>query len=385
MSALPRIAVACEGDAESPDRAWSGIVFSVVRELRAIGHRVTAIDAELYGARRVLLAARAFSPVATRRRARYRFGRAAFEARSRVAEAGFRAIQRDVDVILQIGATFRTPGRGSHPHVVYCDWNMASTINLRDHPHSAARSIPPHLAAEMNDRERTIYTTASAIFTLSDRLRASFTADYGVPAERVVTAHPGPNLDVSSVTSRPPRRDADPPTILFMGKDFERKGGDVLLQAFELVRARVPDARLRIIGPPALPSAPKGVEMMGTLRKAVPQEFAALLDALRTTDVFCLPTHYEPFGIVVIEAMALGVPCVTSDTWAMPEMVIDDETGLIAPDGDARALADRLVRLLEDPVLARRMGLAGQHRQQALFTWQRAAQVMSRRIQSVVG
>lgn len=125
--------------------------------------------------------------------------------------------------------------------------------------------------------------------------------------------------------------------------------------------------------------------MMGTLRKAVPREFAVLLDTLRTTDVFCLPTRYEPFGIVVIEAMALGVPCVTSDTWAMPEMVVDDETGLIAPDGDPRALADRLVRLLADPVLARRMGLAGQRRQRALFTWQRAAQVMSRRMQSVVG
>lgn len=385
MSDPARIALACEGDAESPDRAWSGIVYSVVRELRALGHRVLPLDAELYGSRRVIAAARSFSLDRARWKARFHFGASAFEARSRRAESAFRGVRDEVDVILQIGATFRPPGRGSHRHVVYCDWNMACTMHHRDSPFSAAREIPPDIAAEMNAREAAIYSSASAVFTLSDRLRRSFTDDYGLSADRVWTAHPGPNLDLSRIAPRPDRPPGSPPSIVFIGKDFERKGGDVLLDAFERARRQVPDAKLRIIGPPALGVDLPGVESMGTLRKAVPEEFARLIEALRTSDVFCLPTRYEPFGIVVVEAMSLGIACVTSDTWAMSEMVVDGETGLIAPDGDAAALAERLVRVLRDPDLARRMGQAGRRRQQEKFTWSNAAQVISRQIQIVLG
>lgn len=383
MTRMARIAVVCEGDAESPDRAWSGIVYSVVRELRALGHVVIPVDAELYGTRRVLAAARSFSPDRARWKARFHFGGAAFEARSRRAAAAFRRIRGDVDAILQIGATFRTPGAGTHPYAVYCDWNMATTIRHRASPFSAARQIPADLMAEMNAREAAIYQGAAAVFTLSDRLRQSFVTDYGLPAARVFTAHPGPNMDTSSVAPRPEREAGWRPTVVFIGKDFERKGGSVLLDAFERVRREMPDARLRIIGPAADGIDRPGVDMMGTLRKAVPAEYARLVDTLQTSDVFCLPTRYEPFGIVVIEAMALGIACVTSDTWAMTEMVVDGETGLVAPDGDAAALADRLLCLLRDPALARRMGEAGRRRQQERFTWANAARVISAQIQAV--
>lgn len=385
MSGLARIAVVCEGDAESPDKAWSGIVHSLVRELRDIGHPVLTLDAELYRARRVLVAARSWASDRERWKAQYLFGRAAFEARSRRAEAAFRSAAPTVDVILQIGATFRPPGRGSHPHCVYCDWNMATALRLRDNPFNRVGRIPPDLAAEMNAREAAIYSGAAAIFTLSDRLRRSFPGDYDVAAARVHTAHGGPNLDVGHLPERAARPPDAPPSVLFIGKDFERKGGDVLLQAFERVRREVPAARLRIVGPPGDGVPRPGVEMMGTLRKAVPAEFERLTEALQTSDVFCLPTRYEPFGIAVVEAMAAGLACVTSDTWAMPEMVVDGVTGLIAPDGDAAALAERLVRLLRDPDLAWRMGQAGRQRQREHFTWRHAAQVVSRAIQGVVG
>lgn len=385
MSGLARIAVVCEGDAESPDKAWSGIVFSLVRELRAIGHPVLTLDSELYGARRVVVAARSWAADRERWKAQYLFGGAAFEARSRRAEAAFRTIAGEVDVILQVGATFRPPGRGSHPHCVYCDWNMATALRLRDNPFNRVGRIPTDLAAEMNRREAAIYSTAAAIFTLSDRLRRMFPGDYEVAAARVHTAHGGPNMDVSRIPERVARTPDTPPSVLFIGKDFERKGGDVLLRAFESVRRDVPDARLRIIGPSDDGVLRPGVEMMGALRKSVPEEFARLLDALATSDVFCLPTRYEPFGIAVVEAMAAGLACVTSDTWAMPEMVVDGVTGLIAPDGDAAALAQRLVRLLRDPGLAWRMGQAGRQRQRDHFTWLHAAQVVSRAIEGVVG
>jgi glycosyltransferase involved in cell wall biosynthesis len=181
----------------------------------------------------------------------------------------------------------------------------------------------------------------------------------------------GPNLDLARIPDRSRiSRVGGVPTVLFIGREFERKGGDVLLQAFAKVRARIPEARLVVIGPRALTIQEPGVTNLGLLRKDDPRDWGRLIEAYRSADVFCFPTRYEPFGIVILEAMLFGLPCVATRTGAIPEMVRDGETGYLVPPDNVEALTERLLRLLEDRDQAIRLGDAARKRADTDFTWE---------------
>ena len=195
----------------------------------------------------------------------------------------------------------------------------------------------------------------------------------------------GPNLDLTRLPHA--RREVAagrPPTILFVGRHFQRKGGDLLVKAFRVVRQRLPDARLVIMGPLTLPLVEPGVSFLGDLDKNSPKGWATLIETYASADVFCLPTRFEPFGIAFIEAMHFGLPCVGSDAWAVPEMVVDGETGFTVPLDDLETLTDRLLRLLTDHALAARMGQAGRARAERLFTWKAVVERMLDAMEPVV-
>ena len=118
------------------------------------------------------------------------------------------------------------------------------------------------------------------------------------------------------------------------------------------------------------------------ISEMLPQpEVAAILDA---ADVFVTPSVYEPLGIVNLEAMAMGLPVVGTDTGGIPDVIVDGETGFLVPidqkkDGTGtplhpeafeEAMAARLTTVLGDPDLAHRMGAAGLQRARDHFSWE---------------
>src|SRR5690606_22687942 len=121
---------------------------------------------------------------------------------------------------------------------------------------------------------------------LSDWAGRSVVDDYGQPAAKVVTVGAGANLP-ATLPRRAPDRDA--PAILFVGLDWVQKGGPLLLEAFRRVRARVPSARLVVIGcrPPELAGEP-GVEALGRLDRSDPREEARMLEAYATASCFSI-------------------------------------------------------------------------------------------------
>jgi glycosyltransferase involved in cell wall biosynthesis len=143
-----------------------------------------------------------------------------------------------------------------------------------------------------------------------------------------------------------------------------QKAVHVFVDAAPAVLERVPDAKLAVIGD-------------GELRAELEQRARALGlgDRLRffdfhppsarqlaSLDVFVLPSAWEAFPISPLEAMACGVPQVATDVGGTREAVADGETGLLVPPNDPAALADRLVTLLSDPALRRRMSEASRQR-----------------------
>jgi hypothetical protein len=218
-----RILFLTEGDAQSWD-CWSGTSKSLVDQLRAAGHTVEARDVDLYGTDRMLGAALTFSMNRRRWGTRFHLGAQSFRLRSRNGPSYRRAA--DVDVILQIGATFEPPGAGALPYFLYCDSNIRMAEHGAKSGFSDAVSLSPQELEQVARRELQVYRRASGIFTLSERLRRSFIEDFGLAPDRVDAVHAGPNFDVTRIPRATTRDDPDhAPTILFVGRRFT-KGGD---------------------------------------------------------------------------------------------------------------------------------------------------------------
>jgi phosphatidylinositol alpha-mannosyltransferase len=163
----------------------------------------------------------------------------------------------------------------------------------------------------------------------------------------------------------------DRPTILFVGRFYPRKGFHVLLSALPEIVARVPDVRVLVVGDGPLSAwyraqarrAPCPVEFLGEIP---PRD---LPRAYRSADVFVAPsTGQESFGIVHLEAMASGCPIVGSDIEGYREILDSEREALLFPNGDSRALADAVVRVLGDSRLARDMGAHGRSKAER-YAW----------------
>lgn len=173
------------------------------------------------------------------------------------------------------------------------------------------------------------------------------------------------------------RSDRDTFTFLFVGTDFERKGGFDVVEAFERVCAQQPRARLVLVGSDPWERNPdrllhgfvgdsrrrRVLEQLERLerRGLVSHHGAVEQREVRESfypaaDVFVMPTLAEGFGFTNVEAMSFGLPVISSSVGPIPEIVADGVTGLLAPPGDVDALADAMGRLASDPGLVRTLG-----------------------------
>ena len=164
------------------------------------------------------------------------------------------------------------------------------------------------------------------------------------------------------------------------------KDHETFLRAVRLIVDVRPSTRFLVVGDgPALPQLQA---LCGDLEIDSNVAFlGARTDVariLRVMDAFTLSSRTECFPISVLEAMATGLPAVCTEVGGMPEMVVDGVTGYLVPVGDARGLADRLLHVLSDPALAKRMGRAGRSRVEAEFELGHSVQAAERAISETV-
>ena len=205
---------------------------------------------------------------------------------------------------------------------------------------------------------------APYVHRLGDRL---VEIPFGVDTERFA---PERNQDGTSHIPHPKSQ------ILFVGgldRAHAFKGVSVLLNAI----ARVPDARLRIVGDgDCRRSYARQARVLGIADRveflgSVPD--AELPDVYRSSDVLVLPSvaRSEAFGIVLLEAMASGVPVIASDLPGVRTVIVEGETGFLVPPGDADALAHCIAEFVRDPDHVRRMGVAARERVETRYHWER--------------
>ena len=216
----------------------------------------------------------------------------------------------------------------------------------------------------------------------ADRLRSFLQsrADRVPPIEvlraLVDTDHFSPDSDVAAARRWLGLGDGTK-VVLCFGRLVERKGAHRLVEAMPKIRAAVPEARLVIAGTGPqlgrLRRMAEGLHEPVVFAGRVPEHLAPALYA--SADVFALPVadqwfglEIEGLGVVLLEASACEVACVTGHSGGTPEAVIDGVTGYVIDAHDRDELTRRITSLLEDEDLARRMGQAGRKHVSSVFT-----------------
>jgi len=259
------------------------------------------------------------------------------------------------------------------PHFVYTDHTHLSNLHYRDFDRTALRS------RRWLDLERTIYETAKTVFTRSTDVAADLTRFYEIPADKVECVYAGSNVPVGDfgVGINDGYRNQ---RILFVGIEWQRKGGPELLEAFKCVLKSYPKAHLTIAGA----NVRVGVDVpnCSVLGNVPPHELSRLY---AESSVFCLPTRREPFGIAFVEAMMHRLPVVGTRVGAVPDMVEEGVNGYLVEPEQPDALATALCRLLAAPETCREFGQRGYEKAIQRYTWQKTGERIRARILNSLG
>ncbi|MDA4123007.1 MAG: glycosyltransferase family 4 protein [Thaumarchaeota archaeon] len=247
------------------------------------------------------------------------------------------------------------------------------------------------------ERERLLWSQADRVVTVSGAIKEDLEVRYRLPSNKVRVVFNGVDTDVFHELDRPtlpsPIKTLEGKKIvLYVGHFGLRKGLIYLIQAMARVVKEHPDAVLLCIG--GVPDWLGGTDYWSYLRKTIAQNGlegkVILLDRVphaelpvyySLSSLFVLPSYYEAFGKVVVEAMACRRPVIASRVGGLAEVVDEGRSGLLVNYGSVDELADSILTILDDDNLAKRMGSYGRERVEADFTWRAVAD----RVETVYG
>lgn len=228
-------------------------------------------------------------------------------------------------------------------------------LHLTDQSEAARIVLPPQ-----NDSCR-------AISCVSDSVKAALPARLEQIEQRVIL--PGVPLDLTRTDTAILEPDRVP--VIGMAGPLEViKGGSFFLRAcHRVIEAGIP---IRIVVTGSGPEE-KNLRKLATSLElddhvTFVDDGTAMSAYLSAIDIFCLPSLQQGFGVIMLEAMALGRPAIASGVGGILSIIEDGKNGLIVPPSDSRALADRMLELLNDPEKARRIAIAGQNLVEDRFT-----------------
>ncbi|MDG7000692.1 MAG: glycosyltransferase family 4 protein, partial [Nitrososphaerota archaeon] len=239
--------------------------------------------------------------------------------------------------------------------------------------------------AYYQSREKLLWSSANRIVTVCNAIKSDLVSNYGIEGGKISVVYNGVDTSIFK-----PVPDAKLPeqfksltgkrVILYVGHFGLRKGIMHLIKAMKKVVDEVPDAALLCIGgvPKWLGSNDYWAYLQAAVRQSDLEQRIVLGDRVPNTQlpnfyslasVFVLPSYYEAFAKVVIEAMACERPVVVSRKGGLEEAVDDGKSGLTFDYGNAGELSDAIIAILQDERKARLMGIRGRQRVEKDFTW----------------
>jgi glycosyltransferase involved in cell wall biosynthesis len=209
--------------------------------------------------------------------------------------------------------------------------------------------------SRMEDR---IFQTCAVLGGVSKWVTRSLEKDYALPVERAMLCSPCVDTDFFAPASSTGNtaRSKDKLRIVFVGNDLERKGGRLLLELMAEGLAGIAELHM-VSGSEAPDSLPSGVTWHRGLKPCT----LPLLEQMQLADVFALPTYEDCFPQVLIEAMACGLPLVSTNVMGVPELAQDGVNGFCLEPGDKHSLAKALQALAQSPELRGRFSTASRN------------------------
>ncbi len=304
--------------------------------------------------------ARLFATVAVRHPGPFLGGLARALASGRLDLArGFKAVAQFLEGVLIWDHSVRHGSSAIHAHFGQAPAAVAAHAAAFGNAIGAQRwtwSVTIHgwheFATEDTSQLRAKLAAADQVISISDFTRSQLLRLSGPRGwDRISVVRCG--IDLAAFPVRTERPVSSPPVVVVTARLSAEKGHLVLLQALAALRRDGHELRARLIGSGPLAevieaeAARLGVADAVELTGALPPLEVAR--ALREADVFCLPTFAEGLPVSIMEAMASGVPVVTTYISGIPELVVDGETGWIVPAGNVDALAAALLAATEGP------------------------------------
>lgn len=266
---------------------------------------------------------------------------------------------------------------GAMPSVMAAEAVRLRLVSLLHHPLADETGLSASDAAAFETSERRALAAVRRVVVTSRATARRVSALFGVVASLVDVVEPGVDRGPLTAGSR-----SGMPELLCVATISPRKGYDTLIRALGKISDR--HWHLTIVG--SLHLHPPSVERLRTSLRAAGLErrvtLAGEADAptisayYQRSDLFVLATEYEGYGMVVAEALAHGLPVVSTPAGAIPELVGPD-AGLIVPVGDADALAVAIRRMLDDGGLRRRMAEGAACVRDRLQSWEAASKTMA--------
>lgn len=246
----------------------------------------------------------------------------------------------------------------------YCVTDM-TVKQAVDSGHFQMSQLRHDEACKAIDAQKRMFDSCEKTFVLCQWTWESVVNDYAQSPDKVVVVGAGANMP----ELEPSESKYSSHQILFVGYDWVRKGGPLLVDAFRLVRKQIPNATVNIVG-----STPKifeeGVKVIGSVNKATRSGRAKIERLYQEANCFCILPDFDPFPNALIEAQATGTPVISLATGSRDEAVKDNVTGILVKKRDCREVAAALLKILSDPNRAHEMGLAGRKLVLHKFTWQ---------------
>lgn len=228
---------------------------------------------------------------------------------------------------------------------------------------------------------RWLYRHVSLVVAISQVIRKNVLDTCPVDADRVVTLFDGVDLDwfnPGRVDGKAVRRQLglkeEDFVIGMVGRFSPGKGHEEFLEAARMIHSSLPEIKFLVVGEPSYEEEEYGRKILESAKSLAAEGVVTFCgfrtdipEVMASMDILAFPSHAEAFGDVLIEAMAMKLPVVSTNCDGVLDIVIDGETGIQVPPRDARALADALMLLIQDDERRRLFGEAGRQRVEKLF------------------
>lgn len=342
-----RIAIVSRHD-PSKTNDWSGTPYFAVAEIRKIHNDVVVLKSRRS---KVYLKLSKLLTFCAKRAGNLNFDLSTTNAYSViVGKLIAKKIEKiNPDVIIGIAASPELANLSTDTPIIHIsDATFAAMSNY----YEEFTKIPSWLWHQGDDIERKVITKASACVLPSDWAKASAISNYGAEPTKVHLLKLGGNVKIlPNVTDEYLFNKFNGSCkLLFIGKDWKRKGGDIVLAAFQKLRESHLDVSLSIVGcNPFDEKVPEGIEVYENLSKDNSDQLDTFNRLFSEASFFVLPTRAEAYGLVFAEAAAFGVPSLTSDTGGIPSVVEHGKSGILLPLGaSGEEYAEKIVELWLD-------------------------------------